>query len=69
MPAQLEQDMGRWLRYQTPLTIAMESVALTGMQHRRGATWAAVKTLRPAQADLGQAPAAAGRRGGIGRAD
>ena len=39
MPAKLEKDMGRWLRYQTPLTIAMESVALTGMRHRRGATW------------------------------
>ena len=44
MPAKLEQDMGRWLRYQTPLTVAMESVALTGMQHRRGATWAEAKT-------------------------
>ena len=44
MPAKLEKDMGRWLRYQTPLTIAMESVALTGMQHRRGATWAEART-------------------------
>jgi 2-dehydropantoate 2-reductase len=44
MPAKLEKDMGRWLRYQTPLTIAMESVALAGMQHRRGATWAEAKT-------------------------
>jgi 2-dehydropantoate 2-reductase len=44
MPAKLEKDMGRWLRYQTPLTVAMESVALTGMQHRRGATWAEAKT-------------------------
>jgi 2-dehydropantoate 2-reductase len=40
MPSRLEQDMGRWLRSQTPLTIAMESVAGTGMQHNRGATWA-----------------------------
>ena len=30
MPAKLEKDMGLWLRYQTPLTVAMESVALTG---------------------------------------
>ena len=44
MPAELEKDMGRWLRYQTPLTVAMESVALTGMQHRRSATWAEAKT-------------------------
>jgi 2-dehydropantoate 2-reductase len=44
MPAKLQEDMGRWLRYQTPLTIAMESVALTGMRHRRGATWAEAKT-------------------------
>jgi 2-dehydropantoate 2-reductase len=44
MPATLEKDMGRWLRYQTPLTIAMESVALSGMQHRRGATWAEART-------------------------
>jgi 2-dehydropantoate 2-reductase len=44
MPAKLEKDMGRWLRYQTPLTVAMESVALTGMQHRRGATWAEATT-------------------------
>lgn len=40
MPSKLEPDMGRWLRSQTPLTIAMESVAITGMQHKRRATWA-----------------------------
>jgi 2-dehydropantoate 2-reductase len=38
MPCKLETDMGRWLRSQTPLTIAMESVAITGMQNKRGAT-------------------------------
>ena len=43
MPAKLEPDMPRWLRSQTPLTIAMESVAGTGMQHKRGATWAEAK--------------------------
>jgi 2-dehydropantoate 2-reductase len=32
------------VRYQTPLTVVMESVALTGMQHRRGATWAEART-------------------------
>jgi 2-dehydropantoate 2-reductase len=36
--------MGRWLRSQTPLTIAMESVAVAGMRHKRGATWAEAKT-------------------------
>jgi 2-dehydropantoate 2-reductase len=40
MPSKLETDMARWLRSQTPLTIAMESVAGTGMRHSRGATWA-----------------------------
>ncbi|MGH3291391.1 MAG: ketopantoate reductase family protein, partial [Trebonia sp.] len=40
MPSKLETDMARWLRSQTPLTIAMESVAGIGMQHNRGATWA-----------------------------
>ncbi len=40
LPSKLEQDMGRWLRSQTPLTIAMESVTGAGMQHKRGATWA-----------------------------
>jgi 2-dehydropantoate 2-reductase len=40
MPSRLEGDMGRWLRSQTPLTIAMESVAVAGMRHKRGATWA-----------------------------
>jgi 2-dehydropantoate 2-reductase len=43
MPSRLEKDMARWLRSQTPLTIAMESVAGTGMQHQRGATWAEAK--------------------------
>jgi 2-dehydropantoate 2-reductase len=43
MPSKLEPDMGRWLRSQTPLTIAMESVAITGMQHTRGANWAEAK--------------------------
>jgi 2-dehydropantoate 2-reductase len=40
MPSVLEQDMGRWLRSQVPLTIAMEAVAAAGMRHKRGATWA-----------------------------
>ena len=44
MPSSLEEDMGRWLRSQTPLTIAMESVAVAGMRHKRGATWAEAKT-------------------------
>jgi 2-dehydropantoate 2-reductase len=44
MPSKLEPDMGRWLRSQTPLTIAMEGVAVAGMRHKRGATWAEAKT-------------------------
>jgi 2-dehydropantoate 2-reductase len=43
MPSQLEKDMARWLRSQTPLTVAMESVTGLGMQHKRGATWAEAK--------------------------
>ncbi len=43
MPSKLEPDMPRWLRSQTPLTIAMESVTGTGTQHTRGATWAEAK--------------------------
>jgi 2-dehydropantoate 2-reductase len=43
MPSKLETDMARWLRSQTPLTLAMESVAATGMEHKRGATWAEAK--------------------------
>lgn len=39
MPAKYEPEAGRWLRSQTPLTIAMTSVAGTGMQHRKGATF------------------------------
>jgi 2-dehydropantoate 2-reductase len=38
MPAKYEPEAGRWLRCQTPLTIAMTSVAGTGMQHPKGAT-------------------------------
>jgi 2-dehydropantoate 2-reductase len=38
MPAEYEPEAGRWLRSQTPLTIAMTSVAGTGMQHAKGAT-------------------------------
>ncbi|HEX4288535.1 MAG TPA: 2-dehydropantoate 2-reductase N-terminal domain-containing protein [Trebonia sp.] len=44
MPSTLERDMGRWLRSQTRLTIAMEGVAVAGMRHKRGATWAEAKT-------------------------
>lgn len=44
MPSALEQDMGRWLRSQVPLTIAMEGTAVAGMRHKRGATWAEAKT-------------------------
>jgi 2-dehydropantoate 2-reductase len=40
MPSRLESDMGRWLRSQTPVTIAMESVTGSGIAHKRGATWA-----------------------------
>jgi 2-dehydropantoate 2-reductase len=43
MPSKFEPDMGRWLRSQVPLTIAMESVASTGMQHNKGATSAEAK--------------------------
>lgn len=43
MPSALEQDMGRWLRSQVPLTIAMEGTAVAGMRHKRGATWAEAK--------------------------
>jgi 2-dehydropantoate 2-reductase len=39
MPAKYEPKAGRWLRSQTPLTIAMTSVAGTGMQHKKGATF------------------------------
>jgi len=39
MPAQYEPEAGRWLRSQTPLTIAMTSVTGTGMQHKKGATF------------------------------
>jgi 2-dehydropantoate 2-reductase len=63
MPSRLEQDMGRWLRSQTPLTIAMESVAVAGMRHKRGATWAearaGAKGLRAGFSilrDLGETP-------------
>ncbi|MDF2824272.1 MAG: hypothetical protein K0R68_1680 [Mycobacterium sp.] len=44
LPSALEPDMGRWLRSQAPLTIAMEGVAVAGMRHKRGATWAEAKT-------------------------
>lgn len=44
MPSALEQDMGRWLRSQVPLTTAMEGVAVAGMRHKRGATWAEART-------------------------
>ena len=44
MPSALEPDMGRWLRSQVPLTIAMEGTAVAGMRHKRGATWAEAKT-------------------------
>jgi 2-dehydropantoate 2-reductase len=44
LSSRLEPDMGRWLRSQTPLTIAMEGVAAAGMAHKRGATWAEAKT-------------------------
>lgn len=40
MPAKYEPEAGRWLRSHTPLTIAMTSVAGTGMQHKKGATFA-----------------------------
>ena len=60
MPSALEADMGRWLRSQTPLTIAMEGVAVAGMRHKRGATWAEAKTgaraLRAGFAILGETP-------------
>lgn len=39
LPSALEPQMGRWLRSQTPLTIAIEGVAASG-HHGRGATWA-----------------------------
>ncbi|MHB1598743.1 MAG: 2-dehydropantoate 2-reductase N-terminal domain-containing protein [Acidimicrobiales bacterium] len=39
MPAEYEPEAGRWLRSQTPLTIAMTSVTGTGMQHQKGATF------------------------------
>jgi 2-dehydropantoate 2-reductase len=44
MPSKLEPDMGRWLRSQVPLTIAMEGTAVAGMQHDRGPTWAEART-------------------------
>jgi 2-dehydropantoate 2-reductase len=44
LPSTLEQNMGRWLRSQAPLTVAMEGVTGAGMQHKRGATWAEAKT-------------------------
>jgi 2-dehydropantoate 2-reductase len=44
MPSALEPDMGRWLRSQVPLTIAMEGTAVAGMRHDRGPTWAEART-------------------------
>jgi 2-dehydropantoate 2-reductase len=44
MPSQLEPEMERRLRFSSPLTMAMEGVAIAGMQHKRGATWAEAKT-------------------------
>ncbi|BBB01436.1 putative oxidoreductase [Actinacidiphila reveromycinica] len=44
MPSALEPDMGRWLRSQVPLTIAMEGVSVAGMRHKRGAGWAEART-------------------------
>jgi len=38
LPSQLQPEMGRWLRSQVPLTIAMESVAGAAVRHGRGAT-------------------------------
>jgi 2-dehydropantoate 2-reductase len=35
--------MGRWLRSQAPLTLAMEAVTGAGMAHKRGATWGEAK--------------------------
>jgi 2-dehydropantoate 2-reductase len=43
LPSVLEDDMGRWLRSQAPLTLAMEAVAGAGMAHKRGATWGEAK--------------------------
>ena len=43
LPSVLEDDMGRWLRSQAPLTLAMEAVAGAGMAHKHGATWGEAK--------------------------
>jgi 2-dehydropantoate 2-reductase len=40
MPSKLEPQMERRLRAFAPMTMSMEAVAISGMQHRRGATWA-----------------------------
>lgn len=40
MPSKLEPDIERRLRAFAPVTISMEAVAISGMQHKRGATWA-----------------------------
>lgn len=44
MPAKYEAQAGRWLRSQTPLTIAMTSVTGTGMRHKKGATFTEART-------------------------
>lgn len=40
MPSKLEPDIERRLRASAPMTMSMEAVAISGMQHKRGATWA-----------------------------
>lgn len=40
MPSKLEPEIERRLRASSPLTMAMEAVAISGMRHKRGATWA-----------------------------
>jgi 2-dehydropantoate 2-reductase len=40
MPSKLEPHIERRLRAFAPMTMSMEAVAISGMQHKRGATWA-----------------------------
>jgi 2-dehydropantoate 2-reductase len=40
MPSKLEPHIEQRLRAFAPMTMSMEAVAISGMQHKRGATWA-----------------------------
>jgi 2-dehydropantoate 2-reductase len=63
MPSKLEPQIERRLRAFAPMTMSMEAVAISGMQHKRGATWAearvgarGVKSAYAILRELGDAP-------------